>query len=97
MTDPEFYFRLINCPCDGCPAYEEIGHCGTWSENCLIYDLLIQLDDFLDEMGWDKDEFLDCIMFKELEEPEWLEFQELVEIDISNMEDTPDMYYYGNL
>lgn len=75
MEDIEFYVRLINCPCDGCSAYEEIGHCGTWLENCLIYDLLIGLDELLEWLGWDKEEFIDFIIFKDKLETEFFKLE----------------------
>ena len=71
MTDLEFYTRLIISPCDGCSAYEEIGHCGTWRDNCFIPDLLIGLDNLIDWLGWDKDDFITFIEFKGREEPEF--------------------------
>lgn len=96
MTDIEFYLRLTNNPCEGCSAYEEIGHCGTWAENCFIHDLLIDMDEFLEEMGWDKDDLVDYIIYKDTKEPEFLMDIEEIENYISNIEDICDDYY-GNL
>lgn len=60
MTDFEFYSILIKEGCNGCPAYNALGHCGTWTK-CDIPEL----HQFLDEMCWSEDYFLDYIYFQD--------------------------------
>lgn len=36
MPGIEFYEKLLNNPCEGCAAYEEIGGCGTWINTCKV-------------------------------------------------------------
>lgn len=97
MSDKEFYTRLIESPCDGCSAYEEIGHCGTWSANCFIFDLLMDLEsNLLPFLGWDKETFLSYIFYKEDEEIDFLIYCEDRDEYYSSIEDAYDDYY-GNL
>lgn len=97
MTDKEFYMRLIESPCEGCSAYEEIGHCGTWSGNCIIFDLLMDLDlNLLPFLGWDRETFLSYIFYKEDEEVDFIIYCEDLDAYYSSIEDAYDDYY-GNL
>ena len=68
MTDVEFYTRIINTPCEGCDAYENLGHCGTWWSSCVIP----KFHNFLREMCWDEEYFLDLIIFEDIILPEQL-------------------------
>lgn len=97
MTDVDFYTSLITYGCEGCPAYEEIGHCGTWGSTCVIP----KFQKFLEEMHWDEEYFLDLIFFEDNLLPEfWQEedeyFKELsVDLDyqiqlIQDLEYAPD-------
>lgn len=98
MTESEFYTRLIESPCDGCSAYEEIGHCGEWSSNCIIFDLLMDLElNLLPFLGWDKETFLSYIFYKEDVEPElFWEEDELTKLlwDMSEEEYIHGMWDY---
>ena len=97
MSDKEFYTRLIESPCEGCSAYEEIGHCGEWSSNCIIFDLLMDLElNLLPFLGWDKETFLSYIFYKEDEEIDFLIYCEDRDEYYSSIEDAYDDYY-GNL
>lgn len=68
MTDVEFYTRIITAPCEGCDAYENLGHCGTWWSTCVIP----KFHNFLREMHWDEEYFLDLIIFEDIILPEQL-------------------------
>jgi hypothetical protein len=73
MTDLEYYTSLITYGCEGCFAYEEIGCCGTWENTCSI----LKFHNFLQEMNWDEEYFLDLIFFEDNLLPEfWQEEDE---------------------
>ena len=77
MKESEFYLKLLESPCEGCAAYEEIGHCGAWGPNCMVPDLMMDLvDNLLPFLGWDTDDFLLYIFFKEDYEPELFQMQD---------------------
>ena len=68
MTDVDFYTSLITYGCEGCAAYENLGHCGTWWSTCIIP----KFHSFLQEMHWDEEYFLDLIIFEDIILPEQL-------------------------
>ena len=56
---------LMDDPCNGCAAYEEIGHCGTWAGKCHVRmdsDFAMQVMDF---MGWNPQEFYNAAKYVE--------------------------------
>ena len=75
MTDVDFYTSLITYGCEGCAAYENLGHCGEWGSTCIIP----KFHEFLREMMWDEEYFLDLIVFEDIILPEQLLDEELDE------------------
>ena len=75
MTDVDFYTSLITYGYEGCAAYENLGHCGTWWSTCIIP----KFHNFLREMCWDEEYFLDLIVFEDIILPEQLLEEEYFE------------------
>ena len=102
MTESEFYIRLLESPCEGCAAYEETGHCGAWGSNCMVPTLMMELtENLLPFLGWDTDDFLLYIFFKEEYEPEMFQmediyFREISEDIDSYIQEMEELrYFYG--
>jgi len=99
MPGIEFYEKLLNNPCEGCAAYEEIGGCGTWINTCKVPQWTEDLYQLLLFLGWDENEFLDYIKFKDsLEEIEYFieedEYFEELAIDIDyEVQQMQDLQY----
>ena len=83
MNDYEYYKRMIEQKCNGCPAYEEIGHCGTYSGTCE----LISLYDFLSEIMWDDEYFVGYIYYHDyLEGDDYFDDSRLLQEYYEDME-----------
>ena len=64
MSDYEFYETVLKT-CDGCPAYEYLGHCGF--SPCITTKVL---NFIFSELHWDEDYFLGYIYFQDYILPE---------------------------
>lgn len=84
MDDYEFYSRMLKDGCNGCPAYEYLGHCGFTP--CELPNLL----EFIHfELYWDEDYFLGYIYFQDYLSPLYAQeeeefFNELLEEYLSS-------------
>jgi len=62
MTEYEFYMLALGPDrCNGCDAYEHLGHCGI-TKHCLVSELRCFIEEVL---NWDIDYFLDYIYFED--------------------------------
>lgn len=74
VEDKTFYDLMpliLDEPCQGCAAYETIGHCGAWGPGCWVLNAMDQVESFI-EIGVTPDELADWILWKECVEPEIL-------------------------
>ena len=68
MYSINYIMNLAAYGCNGCAAYENLGHCGAW-RGCQVAQDVCELEDFLEEF---KRSFEDFIT--------WLEYTEMVDI-----------------
>lgn len=69
--------------CTECPAYEEIGRCGTWNA-CTAHSDKNTIEQFMDFMGWNIQDFLDAVSMIDKREQTKEDFEKEYIKDIAN-------------
>lgn len=68
MYSINYILNLAAYGCNGCAAYENLGHCGAW-RGCQVAQDVCELEDFLEEFPGNFEDFIN-----------WLEYTEMVDI-----------------
>jgi len=71
----DYYPLLLDEPCQGCAAYENLGHCGAWGPGCWIMEAKCQIDSLKANTALvDEGEILDWLLWKDCEELQFLKY-----------------------
>lgn len=74
----DYYPLLLDEPCQGCAAYENLGHCGTWGPGCWIMKAKCQIDSLKANTALvDEEEILSWLLWKDC-----VEFQTIAEVEL---------------